>query len=229
MKSLLVALLVLVGLGVAADRAAVHVADQKVAAQIQQQAGLQAAPSVDITGFPFLTQAVQGDYADVRVALGSAALGLPAGTHADVSLQGVHLPLTAVLRGAVHSLRVDRVEGSATLPYAALAAQLGGDAAVRQQGDGVRITRTVDVAGRPVPVTEDGRLRLQGNTLVLDAQHVSTPGAALPAATMRRLRGQVDLRYRVPTLPFGLALSGVQATAGGVQVSVAASDAVLQG
>lgn len=229
MKALLLAVPVVLGLGVAADRTAVHFADQQVADQIQHQAGLPAAPHVDITGFPFLTQAVEGRYTDVHIAMTSQALGLPAGAHADVFLRGVHLPLAEVVRGAVQQLRVDRVEGTASVPYTALAAALGGDATVTQQGSGVRIDRTVTVGTRAVPVTEVGQIRLDGSTLVLTAEQVTTPGVTLPASVRRSLTGRLGLSYRIPTLPFGLTLSAVSATPEGVQVSVAATNTVLRG
>lgn len=230
MKALLLAVPVVLGLGLAVDRGAAHVADQKVAEEIAQQAGLPAAPRVDITGFPFLTQAVEGRYDDVRILLSSAALGLPEGARADVSLHGVHLPLADVARGAVQELRVDRVEGAALVPYAVLAAELGGNVTVAPEGDGgVRITRTVPVGSQAVAVTEVGSLRLDGDVLSLAVEQTTAPGTALPASTLRQLAGRLELRYRIPSLPFGLTLSGVTASAGGVRVSVAASDAVLRG
>src|SRR5688500_5269799 len=78
---------------------------------------LQRAPEVDITGFPFLTQALGGRYDEVRISLTAAQLGQPEGTRADVALHGVEVPLSAVLAGSVREVPVERVDGTATLSY----------------------------------------------------------------------------------------------------------------
>lgn len=227
MKALVVSLLVLLGLAVGADRVAVHVADQQVAQQIARQGRLPGTPGVDITGFPFLTQAVSGSYDDVRIALTAAQLGQPAGTSADVSLRGVHVPLSEVLSGSVSRIPVDHVQGSATIAYSLLAAQLGGDTSLRQEGNGLRVTRTVTVLGQNLPLTASGTVRLQGNALVVDVQHVSGAGVSIPSALVGRVSHLLDVRYPVPALPFGLQLTAVSPGADGVQVQLAATNTVL--
>lgn len=226
-KALVVSLVLLVGLAVGADRVAVHVADQKVADQIATQGKLSGAPTVDITGFPFLTQAAAGRYDDVRIALTAADLGQPDGTRADVSLRGAHVPLSAALSGSVSTIPVDHIDGTATLSYALLAAQLGGNTALRQEGSGLRITKTVTVLGRTLPLTAAGTVRLEGNVLTVDVQHVTGAGVSIPSALVSRVSHLLDIRYKIPALPFGLQLTSVRVGADGVLVSVAAKNAVL--
>lgn len=228
MKALLVTLVVLVGLAVAADRVAVHIADQRVAEQIARQGDLAGTPSVDITGFPFLTQAVAGHYDDVRVSLSADDLGQPAGTSAEVSLHGVHLPLSDVLSGSVQRLPIDRVDGTATLAYQLLAAQLGGDTTLRPEGDGLRITRTVEVAGQTFPVSAVGTVHLDGRTLTVDVQKAAAVGVQVPDFLVQQASHLLDLRYEIPQLPYGLHLTEVRVEPDGVHVSVTASDVVLQ-
>ena len=96
-------------------------------------------PEVDIAGFPFFTQVIAGRYEDVRVSLDAAELGQPAGTRADVSLRGVSVPLRTALSGSVQEVPVDSIDGEATLAYGLLAAELGSDASVAPEGDGLRI------------------------------------------------------------------------------------------
>jgi hypothetical protein len=76
-KALLVTLVVLLGLLVVADRVAVNVAEDRVAQQVQSSGRLAGPPTVDIGGFPFLTQAVAGDYSDVRLQLSADDLAQP--------------------------------------------------------------------------------------------------------------------------------------------------------
>lgn len=229
MKGLLITLVVLVGLAVVADRVAVHVAENKVAEQIQQQGKLAGTPSVDITGFPFLTQAIAGRYTDIRISLTAADLDQPAGTSARVSLHGVHVPLSEVLGGSVQKIPVDRIDGTATLSYALLAQQLGGDTTLKREGGGLRITRTVQVAGLTLPLTAVGTVHLEGDVVAIDVQQASGVGVTVPSALVRQVSDLLALRYKVPALPFGLKLTSVAAGDDGVVVQVAASNTVLAG
>ena len=170
MRALLVVILLLGGLAVGADRVAVGIAEDKVAEQLAAKGGLSGTPTVDIAGFPFLTQAVAGRYDDVRISLTAEELGQPAGTRVDIALHGVHVPLSSVVSGSVEKVPVDRVDGTATLSYALLSAQLGGDTTLRREGDGLRITKTVEVLGQTLPLTAVGTVSLDGNQLVVDVE-----------------------------------------------------------
>ena len=228
MKGLLITLGVLVVLLVAADRVGVLVAEDQVAAQVQRQAGLAGEPSVDITGFPFLTQAVEGRYDDVRIALTADDLGQPAGTSAEVSLQGVRLPLSDVVGGRVSQLPVDRVDARASVPFDLLAAQLGGDTTLTAEGDGLRITKTVEVLGQTVPLTAAGTVALDGQDLVVTVDSAAGAGVDVPQFLLDAATDLLDFRYTLPALPFGLQLTGLQVTGTGVDVTAGADDVVLQ-
>jgi LmeA-like phospholipid-binding len=226
---LLVVLLVLAGLLVAGDRLAVGFAEHRVGEELAARGGLHGTPDVDIRGFPFLTQAVAGRYEEVRISLTATELGQPDGTDADVVLRGVHVPLSAVLNGSVRQVPVDRIDGSATISYQLLAAQLGGDTTIRRAGDGLRISRTVEVLGYTLPVTAAGTVTLKGNEVLVDVQQVEGAGADIPGFLVDRVSNLLDLRYEVPPLPFGLRLTSVRPGQDGVEVAVAATDAVLTG
>jgi hypothetical protein len=229
MKGLLVTLVVLLGLAVVADRVAVGFAEDEVAQQLAAKGGLAGTPAVDIGGFPFLTQAIAGDYEDVRMSLTADDLGQPAGTRALVRLHGVHVPLSSVLSGSVEEVPIDRIAGTATLSYSLLAAQLGGNTMLRPEGDGLRITKTVEVLGRTLPLTAVGTVTLHGNELVIDVQKASGAGVDVPGFLVDRVSDLLDIRYTVPALPFGLQLTGVEPVADGVRITVAAKDTVLRG
>ncbi len=229
MRALLVVLLLLGGLAVGADRVAVGIAEDKVAEQLAAKGGLAGTPTVDIAGFPFLTQAVAGRYDDVRISLTAEELGQPAGTRADIALHGVHVPLSSVVSGSVEKVPVDRVDGTATLSYALLSAQLGGDTTLRREGDGLRVTKTVEVLGQTLPLTAVGTVSLDGNQLVVDVEKAAGAGVDVPGFLVSRVSDLLDLRYDVPALPFGLRLTGVRPAADGVDLELAARDTVLGG
>lgn len=220
-------LALLLGLAVVADRVGAGVAEDRVALELAGQGGLQGRPEVDITGFPFLTQALAGRYDDVRISLTADQLGQPAGTRADIALHGVRVPLSSVLSGSVREVPVDRVEGTATLSYDLLAAQLGGDTTLRREGDGLRITRTVEVLGQTVPLTAAGTVTLDGGDLVVDVATATGAGVDVPGFLIDQVADLLDLRYTVPALPFGLRLTGVTPADDGVVVDVEAVDTVI--
>ena len=228
MKALLVVLALVLGLLVLVDRVSVGYAEGQVATQLADKGSLQGAPEVDITGFPFLTQAIGGRYDDVRISLTAAELGQPEGTRADVTLRGVEVPLSSVLSGSVEEVPVERVDGTATLSYALLSQQLGGDTTLRREGDGLRITKTVEVLGQTLPLTAVGTVTLEGNELVIDVENVSGAGVDIPGFLVDRAADLLDLRYAVPALPFGLELTDVTPAEGGVDIRVQATDTVLR-
>jgi len=223
--ALLVALL-LVG-ALVADPIAEGVAEDRVAAALRDGGGLTGTPEVDVTGWPFLTQAVSGTYDDVRISLTAEDLGRPAGTRADVTLRGVHVPLSDVLSGSVQEVPVDRIDGTATLSYGLLSQELGADSVLRREGDGLRVTRTVEVLGYTVPLTAVGRLTLDGQDLVIDVEGAAAAGVDVPGFVVDRASDALDLRYPVE-LPFGLRLTGVRPAEDGVDVAVEATDTVLR-
>ncbi|MCZ2827857.1 DUF2993 domain-containing protein [Modestobacter sp. VKM Ac-2986] len=222
-------LLLVVGLLVVVDRVGVGIAEDRVAEQVAQRGGLTAPPEVEIAGFPFLTQALGGEYDDVRLRLTAEELGQPAGTSADVSLRGVHVPLSDVVSGSVQQIPVDRVEGTATLSYALLAQQLDGETTLAQDGQGIRVTRQVEVLGVRLPLSATGTVRLEDGDVVVDVGEASAGALDVPDAVLDQAADLLDLRYRVPALPFGLQLTSAVPAAGGVDVRVEATDTVLTG
>jgi hypothetical protein len=228
-KVLALLFVLLMGALVAADRVGVSVAEERVAAQIAQRAALTGPPAVEITGVPFLTQAVAGRYDEVRVRLTAEQLGQPAGTVAEVSLSGVRVPLSDVLSGSVQEVPVDRVQGTATLPYELITAQLSGDATLTPEGDGLRVTRDVEVLGLRLALTAAGTVRLEQGDLVVDVDDATAVGIDVPDVVLDRAADRLDIRYAVPALPFGLQLTGVDPGPDGVQVRFAGEDTVLAG
>jgi hypothetical protein len=227
-RAIAVVLLLLAGLAVLADRVAVGVAEDRVATELASKGGLAGTPEVEIAGFPFLTQAIGGSYDDVRISLTAEQLGQPEGTRADVVLHGVEVPLSGALSGSVQEVPVERIDGTATLSYALISAQLGSDTRLEREGDGLRITRTVEVLGQRLRLTATGQVTLDGNDLVVDVDRASGAGIEIPGFLLERAVDLLDLRYPVPELPFGLQLTSVRPATDGVDIRVEAADTVLR-
>ena len=227
MRALLAVLVLLLGLAIGLDRLAVGWAEDRVAEEVARQGGLAGPPEVDIRGFPFLTQVAGGRYDDVRISLSAAQLGQPEGTTVDLALRGAQIPPSALVSGAITDVPVDRVDGTATLSYDLLAEQLGPGTTLRPEGEGLRISRTVEVLGQELPVTAVGTVRLERDALVVDVDEAAGAGVDIPGFLVERVNDLLDVRYTVPALPFGLRLTSVTPAGDGVDVGLEAVDTVL--
>lgn len=224
----LVVVLILLGLVVGIDRIGEEIAEDQVARVVAERSALAGAPDLEFEGFPFLTQAAAGRFRDVRVVLTGADLDQPEDVRADVSLQGVRVALSDVLSGSVREVPVERVDGTVTVPYDVLSAELGGATTLSRDGDGLRVETTVQIAGQTVPLTATGTVAVDGDTLVVDVADATTAGVAVPGRFLDQLSDALDLRYGVPPLPFDLQITGVAPGDDGVRVQVAATDTVLR-
>ena len=228
MKALLVVVVVLLGVAVAADRLAAGWAGRRVAEEVVRQGGLAGTPDVDIRGFPFLTQVIDERYDEVRISLTAAELRQPEGTRADLTLRGVRVRLSTLLSGSVEEVPVERVDGTATLSYDLLSAQLGPGTTLRAEDGGLRITRTVELLGQTLPVTAVGQVGLDGGDLLIDVDQASGAGIEIPGFLVDRVSDLLDVRYALPQLPFGLRLTHVDPASDGVRIGLEATDTVLR-
>jgi hypothetical protein len=230
---LLVILGVLVGLVAVADRVAVAVAEREVGKQLAGREPFVDAPKVDIAGFPFLTQALSGNYRHIVVSGDGLRIGDYSGAQFHADLHGVHVPLSDVTSGKVNSLPVDTATGWIVLPYSELARLAKVDGVTKltivQAGDGVRVSATVNlpVIGS-VAATGTGTAKLADGKLLISVSKATVDGVSLPAATLSAVAQALGLNIDIPELPYGLQLSSVTAVANGVQISGHAADLTLQ-
>ncbi|MGH3793575.1 MAG: LmeA family phospholipid-binding protein [Pseudonocardiaceae bacterium] len=111
MRKLVITVLVLVGLAVGADYAAAAAAEYEVAKQVRAELGLAADPSVRINGFPFLTQALMGDYSDIDMQAAGLTVGPLHDVAVEASMHDVHAPLSELRSGDLGSVRATTVNG----------------------------------------------------------------------------------------------------------------------
>ena len=228
MRRLSVTLLVLLALLLVADRVGAEVASRAVAAQARTAGGLASTPDVTITGFPFLTQAVRGRYDRVEV----RATDVPADdlvlARLDATLLGVQVPLGAALSGSVDAVPVEAIEARALVPYAELSERAGASRrVVEPDGERVRVTGAVDVLGQTLSAVAISRVELVEGDIVVTAESFEVGNQAADRLVTRALRGRLDLRVPVGSLPYGLGLSGLDVEPNGVVVRAAAVDTVL--
>lgn len=210
-KLLVILVVALVGLLVVADRVVEVVAGHLVASHVRTAAQLGVTPSVTFEGFPFLTQAIAGDYREVSVTVhGLTSGGLRIAT-LQATLYGIHAGLGAVLSGHLQQLRIDRGTGSAFVTYADLDAYPPAKAhhiTVTRDGTEARVTGTVYVAGAPVTASGDAIIGVQGRQLLITPMPAQLQGAAaaLPPSVRSSISNSLAIRVNLSGLPFGVVL-----------------------
>lgn len=174
MRKFIIVVLVVVTLAVAADFAAAAVAEHTVAEQLRQRLGLPNDPSVRITGFPFLTQALAGQYSAIDVRASGVSVGSLHDLDVEATLHDVEAPLPEVTSGQLSSVRAAWVEGRVRIKDRDLGRAIGIDDLRIQQptdqeltelpsGTGLRRTSTGDATiGTRAPVRMVATITLAG-------------------------------------------------------------------
>lgn len=224
--ALLVALVVLAGLAVVADRVIVGQVEQGVTDSIETSIDADAV-TTSIEGFPFLTQIVGGEIRRIDLTAASAVLeDVP---FSDVDAVVTDLPFDLGTRALGNA---GTVTASGTLSTAALQTLLERELTdlpdvTLAANEGTVVASTDLVGGLTLDVTllpraADGQIAVDVGTLTVAGFDV--PVTDLPAGLAARL---TDLRIDVPGLPPGLEISGLDVIDAGVRVTVAGTDVDL--
>jgi hypothetical protein len=218
---LLLGVLVAVAL-FAGDRYALGRTERAAAAQLQDQLGTPAAPSVTIAGWPFLTQVLRQDLKSVHVvADGSGAAPAGAGGGA-VRVGHTDLVLTDVTSSDwFQTMTARHAEGTALVAYG----NVGSLASVplTYAGAGrLQVAKSTSFFGTTVEalVTGTPRLNVTAQTITLADPTVKVGGVDLPDSTSGALLQALVRPIPVEGLPFGLTLSSVSAEDDGLHLGL---------
>ncbi len=227
MRRLLVALVVVLALSYAADRASVVLVQRRLAAQIQEQERLDHRPTVTLRGFPFLTQVVRGRYAGGHVVLGRLGNDRLRVQMLTVDVSDVHLPIRMVLTGQLDAVPVGEVRGTAVISYADLAAATGiRGLQVRASGNRLELTLPISEFGQTLRLIVSAQVAIRGGRLLITAGKVQ--GAPIPQALVDLALGGLSNAVPVPHLPFGLQITAARTGAGGVELLATARNVTLR-
>lgn len=232
---LLVLLLGLVGLVVVADRVAAGVAERALTEQVREELakeGVQAGPpEVEIGGFPFVTQVLDGRYerisirlTEVRGSVQGNVLALPT---LDIDAYDVTAPLDT-LRSGRGGVTAGSVTGTGTISYDSLAARLGQEGLQLRERDGrLAVTAPVELLGQRVPVSgtaditvDQGQVSLRFTDLTADG----LPNGSLVRALLSTFAEGISVDLPLPALPFDLTVSEVRPLPEGLQVTAEAAE-----
>ena len=227
---ILLVLLVLVGV---ADRVGAHYAETLIAERVSQQLAKRqiqsSPPEVTITGYPFFTQVLAGNYDEIQVDL------------RDVKAERLPIPL---LKVRAHDVRADaqemmngtgkviatKIDGTATLSYASLVEASGlKDLTMSGDGTNLRLSGNVPVAGvltgvAEVTVDDGGRVHIRVKEL--KAANLTPAAQQLINQYRDRLSG---VTFALPPMPFNLKLVDVDPALGGLDITMSTSEVELAG
>jgi hypothetical protein len=254
MRRLVIALLVLVGLFVAVDYGAAALAESAVSRQMREQIGLVDDPSVRINGFPFLTQAISGEYSSVDVEATRISVGELQELTVNAQLRDVSAPLAMLLGSGPKSLSVKEVEGIVSIPASDVerlvpgieklrienvddyaleqAVDEGGDKSLRtiDPENAVRLAGTATLLGQEAEVAVIAVLELvdgQARIVPRDIRLGGSDAEPLPPSIQRTLEQRFTLRINPGTLPLAATPTKLRAAGGAIEISGFADDLTL--
>ena len=250
MRRLVVALLVLVGLLVAADFGSAALAESAVSRQMRQQIGLADDPSVRINGFPFLTQALSGRYSSIDVDAQHIAVGQFRDVELTAHLSDVTAPLPMLLGSGPKNVQVARAQGAARISANDLERLVPGVTKVRIESvdkkaltqlvdkgaddslatldpDKVaRLVGTVTILGRPIEVAVVTTLALEGGKARIvprDVRLSNGTSLPIPAVAQRAILARFAIPLDTGSLPLKVTPTTFQAQDGDLVISGTAS------
>ncbi|MEU5876551.1 DUF2993 domain-containing protein [Spirillospora sp. NPDC047279] len=223
-KALLVLLVLLIGGVIAADRLGVRFAEDEIARQVSAQYDLKQEPEVEIHGFPFLTQAIGGEYDKIDVKLGQwTERGVTVGD-VTVEMRGVQAPLSEVAAGNSNNITAREATASAVIPYSVIKQQAPKEVTgIAAKGENLQVDLSGSVAGFPLSGSAVVAVKPSAKGIVITPISGGLTGLPqLPAV------GQlVSWTVPVANLPVGSRISRIEPTPEGLRVSATAQNVRL--
>ncbi|MFE6042380.1 DUF2993 domain-containing protein [Streptomyces sp. NPDC056452] len=228
LRILLIMAVVLGGIFVALDRAAVYFAESEAADRVSFGGAETGSTEVDIKGFPFLTQIAGSelDQVDVKV----SGVRTSAGGR-SIRISEIQAQLHQVKLGAGYtSATASRATGTALVSYEDLTKAADNGVTVAYGGNGkVKVSGSVEIPllGRSVSRSVLSTVTLvDGDTVKVHADEV--PGEGIPGLE-ELVRKKTDFQREIGGLPAGLKLDRIEVAEDGLRISVTGSDIELAG
>jgi hypothetical protein len=211
----LITLVVLAVLFVIADRVAVRYAENQFASQVQSQGGLSNKPTVNIEGFPFLTQLAARKFNEVQLSAATEKAG-------PVVIENLHATMRNMqLINGFSSARVGSLNGTGLITFGSLAKAANVPGLKISALDNTEAKVTIDlgfISGSGVAkVTKAGPNKI--NIAVVNA-------GGIPLSA---LGGLNNMTITIPGLPMGLNVKSVTMSQQGILVHIIGKNVTLSG
>jgi hypothetical protein len=215
-KGLVIVLILVIGLVIAADRIGLWVAQDQIAKNVASQYDLDHKPEVKIKGFPFLNQALNGQYGEIDVNVGDVTqLGVHL-TGTVVTLKGVKAPLSDAVHGDSSKMVADTATSTATVSYADVDKEAPRGLKISAKGKALQVRGPVSVLGLSRTVTATVTVRPSGRSVRVLPQTVDAGGTTIPVALVQQV---FSFTMPVKGLPLNTRISDVQIGQDGLRVT----------
>lgn len=224
MRKFLVFLIFLVIVLVIADRGMHYAAQSEIAKRIDQQYDLASEPEVTINGFPFLTQAVSGEYSEIHIVTGAITVEEVQLERVNVTAHDVHAELSDLLTEP--EVVSETIDGKVMLPYSELQKRLPEGVVIENETGRPRIGGDLAVFGFSVPVSAGLDFEAEGDTITATPTDIDVGESQIDIGSEA---DRLTMSLQVPRLPFDLQVTGIEALPNGIEVSAEASDVTMVG
>jgi hypothetical protein len=252
-KFLVITVLVLGVLLVAADFALAAAGEYQIAQRMREKLQLNEDPSVRINGFPFILQAVRGDYQHVKI----EANGVPVKDEQqgvdlrdlDVTadLRHTRVELADLLAGNVSKATIDQVDGSIKIkaldlnrladqvtPFDKLSIEPDNRVATPtptttgapKTTAAIKLSGQTNVAGKSVVVTAYGQIALVSGAIQINIDDIELDDTSLKQL-IPQLRQALAIKIDPGALPFGATPTAVEVESGAFKLSGVVTDVPL--
>ena len=211
----LVTLIAIIVILVGGDRVACAIAEDQMASQVKQQ-GFPVKPHVTIKGFPFLTQLAAKDFKTVVISASNVTVGPLEIASLNATANGLHI------NSSFNGGKVDSINGSALVTFAALAQAGGIPQGIQLSADGpdqVKATVNIAIVSATVVAKVTRTSPTQFNVHVVQAGDIPTS----------LLGNLASFTINVPksALPAGLTIQSVTVTQQGLRINVVGHNTTL--
>ncbi|WP_410875845.1 DUF2993 domain-containing protein [Nocardia sp. A7] len=227
MRALLILIVVLAIALVVGDRVGVVLAQNEIGRKIAAEYNLARQPDVEIGGFPFLTQAVDGTYHEIDIRIGDWNGHDISVHHLDIALTDVAAPLRDVIDNRTSNLVAATATATAVVPYDVVQRYApSGVESIANSPEGLRATGTFSVAGLSVPATVI--ITVAPTEAGIQITPVSVRAAAGgPTISLALLRQSLTFVVPLQELPLGARVTAIQPGDDGLRATAVAHDVRL--
>ncbi|MET8759229.1 DUF2993 domain-containing protein [Lentzea sp. NPDC004782] len=252
-KFLIITVIVLGLLLVAADFALAAAGEYQIAQRMREKLQLNEDPSVRINGFPFVLQAIRGDYKSVEI----RASGVPIKNEqqgvdlrdldVEANLHHTRVELSDLLAGNVSKATIDEVEGSVKIkaldlnrlanqvtPFDKLSIEPDNRVATPTPADpkapkttaAIKLSGQTNVAGKNVTLSAYGQIALVSGAIQINIDDVELDDASLKQI-VPQLRQALAIKIDPGKLPFGATPTAVEVESGAFKLTGQITDVPL--
>jgi hypothetical protein len=243
---LVVLAIILVGVLAVVDRIAAGAAEDRIVQETRTQLAsnevkYEGEPQVSITGFPFLTQVIGGEYEKITISLTKPQVNNVKLDTLTVEARAVKADAQDLLNGK-GDVVAGVVAGNATMSWdnvRPLLVVAGLPSSIDPSLVGLRVVDNkielrVPLAFQGIKVTliAKGSMVVETGKVRLKLESVTTDQGNLPPQVnnlIKQYQNRLQISVNMPGLPYNLVVNSVQTTTTGLQVSASAADVKLTG